>query len=78
MEKWEALSLLKNKDKDTHILVNSTLWKLFQLVCKEEGIKPNHKISELILRYLDEKGLLEKYLKGEIKLEERNQSKGST
>jgi len=78
MEKWKALSLLRNKDKDTHILVNSTLWKLFQLACKEENVKPNHKVSELVLRYLEEKGILDKYLKGEINLEEKNQSKGST
>lgn len=78
MEKWEALSLLRNKEKDVHILVNPTLWKLFQLACEEEKVRPNHKVSELVLRYLEEKGILEKYLKGEITLEGKNQSKGST
>jgi len=78
MERWEALGLLRNKDKDTHILVNSTLWGLFKLACEKENVKPNHKVSELVLRYLEEKGILEKYLKGEIKLKEENQSKGST
>ena len=63
---------LKGKSKDVHITINPELWKLFKDYCEEqEGIKPNHKISELILEFLDKKCVLEQYQKSPS-------SKGST
>jgi len=59
----KILQLLKKKEKDVHILVNPTLWRLFRESCKRENTTPNHKISELILKHLEEVGILDEYLK---------------
>jgi len=58
----KILKLLRRKEKDVHLLINPTLWYLFREACKSDNTSPNHKISELILKYLDEKGVLDKYL----------------
>ena len=50
--------LLRNKEKHVHIMVNPELWKLFQQCCKKENVSANHKISELILSYLEDSGFL--------------------
>jgi len=54
---------LRNKEKDVHLTVNPELWELFRKACKKEGTTPNQKISELVLRYLEETGILDEYLK---------------
>lgn len=64
MKNWQkALKLLRNKEKDVHLIVNPILWKLFKEACKKEGATPNQKVSELILQYLEEIGILDEYLK---------------
>ncbi|WP_163327581.1 hypothetical protein GFV12_05125 [Desulfurobacterium thermolithotrophum] len=64
MENWQkALRLLRKKEKDVHLTVNPELWELFRKACKKEGTTPNQKISELVLRYLEETGILDEYLK---------------
>ena len=64
------LQLIRNKERNAHLLVNPVLWELFRMTCREEGVSANHKISELVLEYLEEKGVLEKFLNGEINIEE--------
>jgi len=64
MKNWQkALKLLRSKEKDVHLIVNPTLWELFKEACKKEGTTPNQKVSELVLQYLEETGILDEYLK---------------
>jgi len=64
MKEWQkTLKFLRNKEKDVHLTVNPKLWELFRKACKKEGTTPNQKVSELILRYLEEEGILAEHLK---------------
>ncbi|WP_185954317.1 hypothetical protein [Balnearium lithotrophicum] len=66
MKDWQkALKLLRNKEKDVHLTINPELWEIFRKACKKEGVTPNQKVSELILHYLEEEGILAEYLKGD-------------
>jgi hypothetical protein len=58
----KILKLLQKKEKDVHLLINPTLWKLFRQACRKNNVSPNHKISELILKFLEDEGILDEFL----------------
>ena len=52
------LELLKNKTKRLNLAFNPKLWELFRQACKEDGQSPTSKLEDLMINYVDKKGLL--------------------
>lgn len=50
--------LTSNKDKRVTLMFNNKLWETFRHQCEKENTKPTPMIENLILKYLDEKGIL--------------------
>ena len=52
----KILELTRNKKKRLNLAFNKKLFAMFSEESKKDGIKPNQKIEELILTYLEKKG----------------------
>ena len=55
----KVLELIRNKSKRVNLALNPQLWHLFESCVDKENIAPTHKIEELIISYLDQKGYLD-------------------
>ncbi len=60
MTKIDIKQLTKKgtKTKAFHTRFNPILFNLFKQLCKEEGLKPTHKLEQMIIKELQKKGKL--------------------
>ena len=54
-----VLELIRNKTKRVNLAMNPKLWDLFERMAKDEGMSPTHKIEDLIISNLEERGYLD-------------------
>ena len=54
-----VLELIRNKTKRINLAVNPKLWDLLEVMAKAEGMHPTHKIEDLIISELEDRGYLD-------------------
>lgn len=54
----KIIKLTQNKDRKVTLLFNNELWEKFKVASLEDGLKVTPKLEQLMIDYLESKGLL--------------------